>query len=478
MKKTIFPFLYFIFLSFLLQAQNRTVEYTVSLSGFAATEKNLPFWAVSNRYGLVPDGNGGLLEAGIFSGFNDRHKVRFAYGVSAVGFLSDYDNNILLDQLYISGGWRNLRLDLGMIHRDTEYNGISSTNGDIAWSNNSRTLPGYNLRSDYIALPWTGKILSFKFNWADYRMIDDRYVDKTRLHNKSVFLKIRPSRRLEIIVGLEHWAQWGGKSPIYGKQPSSFKDYLKIVCGKEGGEGATESDVMNALGNHLGREHLRINYLADRYTLSFYHDIPFDDASGTDFRSFPDGIYALYYGSKDARKWISDIIYEFHYTKYQSGRYHNEPGHPEHILGGNDNYFNNGEYRSGWTYYGRTIGSPLITPNAPNVNGITLGVYNNRVLGHHLGMKGYAFGKVPYKAMLTYTLNYGTYNTPLVNSPAEQFSFGLEAGIPEIRKFPFRIDLGIYGDYGKLLKNNLGFTVKLTRKAILGNKTKNSADPL
>lgn len=250
-------------------AQDRTVDYSASLSGFVSTKDNLPFWAVSNRYGLMPDGRGGLLEVGVFSDFTDKHKINFAYGVSGAGFLSDFDNNILLDQLYISGRWRNLRLDLGMIHRDTEYEGISSTNGDMIWSNNSRTLPGYNLRSDYIAIPWTNKVLSFKFNWADYMMIDDRYVEDTRLHNKSVFLKIKPARRWEIIVGLEHWVQWGGTSPTLGKQPSSFKDYLRIVCGKEGGEGASTSDVINALGNHLGREHLRINYLADNYTLTF-----------------------------------------------------------------------------------------------------------------------------------------------------------------------------------------------------------------
>lgn len=474
--KIILSILFWGIVSTVVWAQDRTVDYSVSLSGFVSTKDNLPFWAVSNRYGLMPDGRGGLLEVGVFSDFTDKHKINFAYGVSGAGFLSDFDNNILLDQLYISGRWRNLRLDLGMIHRDTEYEGISSTNGDMIWSNNSRTLPGYNLRSDYIDIPWTNKVLSFKFNWADYMMIDDRYVEDTRLHNKSVFLKIKPAHRWEIIVGLEHWVQWGGTSPTLGKQPSSFKDYLRIVCGQEGGEGASTSDVINALGNHLGREHFRINYLADNYTLTFYHDIPFEDASGTDFRSFPDGTYSFYYGAHNKNQWVSDVIYEFYYTKYQSGRYHDRPINPDRpedgkkVLGGNDNYFNNGEYRSGWTYYGRTIGTPLMTPLAPNVHGITMGIYNNRIIGHHLGLKGYAFQRIPYKAMLTYTLNYGTYGKPLPDLPVKQCSFGLEAGIPDLRHIPFHIDLGVYGDFGRLLTNNFGVTVKLTRKAVLWSK--------
>ena len=56
-----------------------------------------------------------------------------------------------------------------------------------------------------------------------------------------------------MIVGLEHWAQWAGTSPDGGKQPSSFKDYIRIICAKEGGTGASVSDSINALGNHLGR---------------------------------------------------------------------------------------------------------------------------------------------------------------------------------------------------------------------------------
>ena len=469
MKKFVGLF-FFLVCTVSLSAQPREFHSSVSLSGFLAHQKKLPFWATSNRYGILPDSRGSLLEARLFSDFNSKHIFQLAYGISAAAYLSHDDNAILLDQLYISGKWKKLRLDLGMIHRETEYNGVSFTNGNIIYSNNARTMPGYNLHSDYIAVPWTHQVFSFQFNWADYLMIDDRYVHHTRLHNKSIFLKITPHARLEIILGLEHWVQWGGTSSRYGKQPSSFKDYLRIVCGKAGGDGATNSDIINALGNHLGREHLRINYKGDNYLLSFYHDIPFEDGSGTDFRSFPDGVYAFYFGSKEKKRWLSDIIYEFNYTKYQSGRYHNPPGHPVEVLGGNDNYFNNGEYQSGWTLYGRTIGSPLMTPHEPNAKGITLGIYNNRIIGHHIGLKGQAWKKIPYKIMLTYTLNYGQYVKPLPQAPQKQFSFALEAALPQTPKLPLRIDVGIYGDWGEFLPNNLGFTLKLSRKDIIKRK--------
>ncbi|WP_235375103.1 capsule assembly Wzi family protein [Sanguibacteroides justesenii] len=454
-------------------AQKRSMEYKTSLTGFISSENELPFWMISNRHGLIPNGKGGLLEAGIFSDFNHKHKIQFAYGFSGAAYLSQAENNLLIDQLYVSAKWKKFRLDLGMIHPEEEYNGTSSTNGNFVRSGNSRTMPGYNLSSDYISV---GDFFAFKFNWADYQMIDDRYVKDTRLHNKSLFVKFTIHRRIELIMGLEHWAQWGGKSPVYGKQPSSFKDYLRIVAAKEGGSDASQSDMINALGNHLGREHLRINYIGDNYTLTFYHDIPFEDGSGTDFRSFPDGTYNFYYGAKNKEQWISDITYEFYYTKYQSGSRHDRPATPEEmehqdpnsptygkkILGGCDDYFNNGEYRSGWTLYQRTIGSPFMLSDMAKGG---LGIYNNRIIAHYIGIKGKAFREVPYKAMLSYSINYGTYSKKIEGSH-RQFSFGLEARLP-LRHLPVNIDTGIYGDFGKVFKNNIGLTVKISRKGFI-----------
>ncbi|MEG2340086.1 MAG: capsule assembly Wzi family protein [Odoribacter sp.] len=478
MKIIFTVFLFFVFTS--IAFPQRTFKYNASITGQASSKQNLPFWATANKFGIIPDSRGGIMQAGVFSDFNTQKTIQFSYGVSGAGYLTQNHKNILIDELYFNTRWKKIQLNLGMVHPEVEYNGVSSTNGNIVFSNNTRTLPGYNLKTDYIKVPFTGNVLSFKFNLADYRMIDKRYVDNVQLHNKSFFINIKPWYKIDIIVGVEHWAQWAGTSPIYGKQPSSFHDYLRVFCAREGGAGSTWSDSVNVLGNHLGREHLRINYHTEKFTLSFYHDIPFDDRSGIDFDNAPDGVYALYYGAKNKKQWVSDFIYEFFYTKDQSGPLHDRPATPEEkaqqdpsvwhygrvILGGNDQYFNNGEYQSGWTYYGKTIGTPFITPKEENQDGITLGVYNNRILAHHIGVKGYIANKIPYKMMLSYTLNYGTYGASLPHTP-HQFSFGLEAGVLQKEKSPFHIDLGLYGDFGKLLKNNVGISVKISRNGII-----------
>lgn len=458
----------------------RQFEYKASLSGLVASAKNLPMWATTNKYGIVPNSRGGLLQAGIFSDFNSRKKIQVAYGCSGAGFLTQQKKKIIIDEFYLSLKWQKIRLDLGMIHPEEQFNGVSAQNGSFVVSANVRTMPGYNLHTEYISIPLTNQVLAFKFNLSDYTLVDKRFVDRTRLHNKSLFVRVTPWHRLELIAGLEHWAQWAGDSPIYGKQPDSFRDYIKVFTGNSGGSGATKSDSINALGNHLGSRYFRINVKANKYTISAYFDNFFEDNKINHMANLPDGAYGLYYGAINKRQWISDVMYEFVYSKYQSGPYHDreataeekakqdphDPYYGRKILGGNDNDFNNGEYQSGWTYYGQTIGTPFITPHTPNTEGITPGVFNNRVIAHYLGIKGYFMSKVPYKLRLSYSLNYGTYGAPLEGTP-KQFSFGVEAGILRKAKMPFQIDLGVYGDYGKLYNKNFGLSVSFSRNGVI-----------
>lgn len=473
-------FLLFLFIGMPTVFSQRTIEYKASLSGLVSSRKQLPMWATANRYGVLPENRGGLMQAGVFSGFNPEKKVQTAYGFSGAGFLSQQKNKIFIDELYFCLKWKEIRLDLGMIHPEEEFNGVSAQNGNILESANTRAMPGYNLHTDYIRVPFTGNVLAFKFNYSDYVMTDKRFVDRTRLHHKSFFVRVTPWHRIDLIGGLEHWVQWGGNSPIYGKQPGSLHDYFRVITGRNGGAGSTVSDSVNALGNHLGRRYLRLNFRANTFQLSCYYDNLFEDGQPDHLRSLPDGTYGLYYGNRRETPWVSDVIYELTYTKYQSGRYHDRPATPEEmkkqdpddhyygkiILGGNDNDFNNGEYRSGWTYYGRIIGTPFITPRTPNSDGITLGTYNNRVIAHYIGIKGYFARKVPYKLRLSYSLNYGTYSQPLEHTPG-QCSFGLEAGILRNVKLPFLVDVGIYGDYGKLYDNNFGVSIRISRNGIV-----------
>ncbi|MFR3853824.1 MAG: capsule assembly Wzi family protein, partial [Odoribacter splanchnicus] len=220
----------------------------------------------------------------------------------------------------------------------------------------------------------------------------------------------------------------------------------------------------NKLGNHIGNEFLKIRYNNERWGAEFYYDHIFEDGSGEKFRNRPDGLYGLYFTRKKNFKWFKSFVYEFYYTKCQSGPFHNDPVSGE-VVGGNDNYFNNGIYQSGWTFYGQVIGSPFFTPKPEEASGITRGVLNNRFYAHHLGICGDLPGDIRYKLMMSYSLNYGTHSVHFINKNGEyttkpQFSWGLELIAPDT-KLPFHTALNVGFDKGDLLKNSFGIMLKI-----------------
>ena len=481
--------------TFMSSGQTCDLSWEVSLNGAGATTESLPFWAVTNKNGLVPPSHGAFMTAGTDFRYGSRPGVDVYAGLKLTGsvqpssmfriitapVIEGFGTEAasgsasrwrgMVNQLYAGVGWKMLRLDIGMRDRETEYGGLSLTGGDIVWTGNARAMPGYNLQVSYFDVPGTRGIFSVKANYADYKLLDDRYMDGVLLHNKSLFFKFRLARRLHLQLGLEQWSMWGGVSPVHGRQPQSFKDYLRVVCGLSGGADATQSDQINVLGDHRGRELIQLDWTADDFTVTFAHDIPFDDSSGMGFQNFPDGVNTLSFSFNDKDKWVSDILYEFVYTKWQSGPYHDtsdappKEGEEWHILGGRDNYFNNGAYKSGWTYYGMTAGLPLFTPMPADGDGVTMGVCNNRVVAHHIGIAGKIVRKIPYRFKATYSENYGNYSQTLdiFGKALRQVSLALEVDIPAFSdKWPLAVSVGAYGDVGELYRDSFGLTLRLS----------------
>jgi fimbrial isopeptide formation D2 family protein len=152
------------------------------------------------------------------------------------------------------------------------------------------------------------------------------------------------------------------------------------------------------------------------------------------------------------------------YGKYV---YRQDPDHYFYgkiVEGGRDNYFNNSEYRSGWTYHGTTIGLPLLLPWAPSEDGVTYGIVNNRVRGHHFGIKG-VVGKVPYMLKATYTSNWGRYSNgsaSVFESRPKQLSLALEVNLgKQVTRLPVDFAVGAYCDYGKLYQNSAGLSLRV-----------------
>jgi hypothetical protein len=386
------------------------------------------------------------------------------FGLSGAAYWTNEHKKNFTDNLYASIKEGIFRLDIGkhareyyydgIYHRALEYAGLGISNGNIIYSGNARTLPGCNFMVEPFKVPFTNGIVKLYGNFADYKMKDNRYMHGARLHTSSLFANVKIGSRLKASAGLEDWAEWAGTDPNGNKSPSGFKDYIRVIFGRKGGKNASESDQINVLGNHLGRILCKLDYRGDWYKASIAMDHPYEDGSGTTLHNFPDAVWTIYAGANDKDRWISDAVFEFIYTKSQSGRYHTKPG-TNIVIGGDDNYFNNGEYRSGWTYYGRTLGVPLITPREKNAQGMTLGVCNNRIEAYNMGIRGKIAHIMPYSLKLTYSKNYGMYNSTyaIFDSVPHQFSLGLDGELPHSLCKHIIFTYGLYADSGDLYKD-------------------------
>ena len=452
------------------------IDWNASARMGASTGQYMPFWARTGENGILPLRSSGLVTAGADLSYRHHNGLFFEAGTNLAGALAlksplnskpDYG---IVDRLYVSAGWKMLRMDIGMKPRHGELGWQSITGGDFLMSGNARNLPGINLSSDWIYFE-KGHWVGVRGNLSHYHLWDNRTVPGAMIHNKSVDIKLALGRKVDLLAGFHHYAQWGGEG-----QAVSFHDYVKIFFAKRGDASDSWSDQNNVFGNHLGREWARLVWRARPFTMTLQYDKPFEDNSGMVFQNFPDGVWTLQFAFSNRKSIVTDLTYEFINTTWQSGDRHDRPATEEEmarqdpssafygkiVLGGCDNYFGNSPYASGWPHYGRTIGLPLILPAMPNDAGIVPMSSNTRVRGHHLAIGGMVARKVPYRFKATFTENFGTYFTPYANTPW-QLSLALEAdATKEATSLPVAFSVGVYGDVGKLYPLSAGLTLRIT----------------
>lgn len=396
-KKQVFGILLFLFFCFSSFSQSLELSGEVNLKTMTSNGSKLPFWFYSNQRGRVSsntDISSWISGTGIYN-LNGRSLLEIG---GALLYQNGLAHKVYIDELYAS--YRNtwLEVSVGRKQKEEIYRGLSAANQNMLWSLNARPLPGIQLKTQKpINFTSNGK-WAFEAEWEEYLMGNDRYVKNTRLHHKSFHILYKTHTGWQIKAGIQHFAQWAGTSPDFGGQPHSFGDYLKIITGRGGGKSSTLSDKENALGNHIGSYELSVKKELLHSELTFLYNSIFEDGSGSRFANFPDGRYGLLWKSKK-ETFIKNLIYEFYYTRDQS--------HDVNKWGA-DNYFGHSlMYNSGWTYQGRIIGVPFFESDPENYR-----IKNNKFTAHHLGVSGqYStnFHTYPFKLMLSYVYNEGTY---------------------------------------------------------------------
>lgn len=454
----LFPINSILFLLLLFNSTKALAQTTYSahleLTAQGSTQEELPFWMYSNQRGRIsPETNVmGLATARM----EHQLKGEAVLEIGAGGVIHDgFEKKLALDEAYLQFRNQHFYITGGIKQKEQLYNGLSATNENILWSLNARPLPGIEIGTTkpFFVFPGVG----FEGRWAEYILEEDRHVPWARVHHKKFNIVLQPSEDWQIKAGIQHFAQWGGVSPDKGAQPEGFADYLRIVTGRQGGEEALQGDVENSLGNHMGSWELEVQRSLRAGSLSFIYNNIFEDGSGSRFANFPDGRYGLFWENTTSSSLISSVLYEFYYTKHQS--------HDVNKWGA-DNYLNHlMTYNSGWTFHEQVIGAPFFLYDNRQDR-----VINNKFTAHHLGISGNIgsfFNPHPYKLLLSYRHNEGTYAKDIIPADREPkilstyfttrfFNGDYEYDIPRLT-----LDFLFAADFNNLLDPNFGAGVSL-----------------
>jgi hypothetical protein len=382
-------------------SQSQSIEWggELSATGVVSSENSIPFWVYTNTQGAL----------GRMTNFSGTASLNASYTTGSHNFETGaaffYRDGVIADNFQrrdlffrYSNSW--VKATLGAAMRPVLAEGLSATNKDFLNSGNARPLPGLLIEANEpVKISET-----FSIDWgiAHYALNDDRFVDDVRVHYKRLGVITTFNERNKFTVSLQHFAQWGGTSPVFGPLKDDFSAFVDVFFARETAETGIEGETLNALGNHLGSLLLNYELMNSWGTFSIYHDHYFEDGSGTRFANFPDGVWGVFFQPQN-NSIISAVLYEYIDTLDQSGI---------SVGSGFDNYFNNNVYRSGWRYDAFIIGMPFfISDSSIPITASTQPITSNRTRAHHIGIAG-KLKMLDWKFKTSYVENKGLLSRP------------------------------------------------------------------
>ena len=486
----------------LLNGLDYKVEFQSSVS-----EGNTPLWLNANKHGLssLRSFNGYLRGAVERPLSNDSMRQwGVGYALDLVAPLH-YSSDMIVQQAYAELRWKKGVLTLGSKEWPMELKDNLLSSGSQTLGINARPVPQLRVAlPEYWALPLLGGWVHLKGHIA-YGVATDgdwqqrfvgkegRYVSHQLYHSKAGYLRIqKPQSPLSIELGLEMAAQFGGtghnvitdkgeRVDIQGGH--RLKDYFYAFI--PGGNAEGQNAFLNVEGNHLGSWVARIGYDADHFSLAVYADKFFEDHSGMfllDYNGYEsknmerkqesfvlyklkDIMLGLELQLKDCR-WLSKVVGEYLYSKYQSGPvYHDHTEMvPDHV-GGIDNYYNHYFY-TGWQHWGQVIGNPLYMSPIYN-DSHSVEVRNNRFCAFHLGFDGQPLPQLYYRMLLTYQEGLGTYAAPYTH--VKDF-VGSMVEVRYMLPKGWSVKGACGMDFGKLYGRNSGIQLSICKRGLLKGK--------
>ena len=471
-----------------LSAKNPGIYYNIEGFGSVSSGEYTPFWIVSNNWGIVPLKSGNAyLKAGIFQDKVINKDWSYSLGLDMAVSSQHVYNTFWIQELYGELNWKFIRLNIGSKEDYISLLDKNLSSGDFSYSQNMRPVPEIKLSiPDFVAIPYTGKFLSIKGDFAFGQMNDGEYLENTAdpnyynfsknplLHHKSFYLKIGNIEEnisaFQFIAGINHMAMQGGDIYISGRK-MNFKNvgnrFSQIIF--PGGK--NQGNVMGenyAEGSHSGDYLFMLNYKKQEQVYSLYLSHFFEDGSGLEWENYPDMMLGVQYKT-NKQSFISGALIEYIYTKNQSGPVQlniTENGQIDLAgVDGDDDYYNNYLYAQGKSYFGRSMGNPLFLSPEYNGDG-RLYFKDNRFVSWHMGLEGFINPQLTYRFLATYIESLGRYDLPHRNAK-KGFASAVDVTRWNILSPGWDIQLSLGLDQGKFFGNSLGAALTIRKRGVI-----------
>jgi len=452
-----------------LFAQEKTFNYGLGLSGTAGSGDFLPFWLYSNQRGAIdPDSPGGVATLNFQKNLmNDRSGFDYGFGATLVNRLSE-DKTVFFNQLYGRLSYGVFQFTGGRFFEQTGTVDESLSSGSLTISQNATPLFKVKIGiPKYAPLPLTNGFVEVKGALAHGWFEENRVVEKAWLHEKYAYLRFGGDFAFRPYGGLIHQSTWAGETDTEGDIGDSFADFFNVFFALSGSDDAAPPDQIFRQGDSRGIWDFGFYLTLADVNFNVYRQFIYNDKDGVKLQVPQDGLLGI---STDLpaenQQVVNRFLYEFLFTKNQSGPLC--PRNERDGVGGCDNYYNNAFYRSGWTYFGNTIGNPLFLPvNSPGIDraAFNAGIGNNRIVAHHVGIEGQLSPAVHYKLLTTWSRNSGVYDniSEIQNEGPTDFDSNPEQW-SLLAKFSYRppsfrsikLNAALAGDFGDLYEDRVG----------------------
>ena len=286
-------------------------------------------------------------------------------------------------------------------------------------------------------------------------------------HQKSGHLRIgKPGAKVKFIFGGVHQVFWVDGTRLIGDAykltPGQTMWY--VMTGKNYLYKPGVVDTTTNVGNHLGTIDLGLELKGANTQTLLYHQVLYESENSFKSGSFNDGLTGISITntapSDGSGLRLQKAVIEYYRTTNQA---HNDQRPANY-----DSYYNHEFIVNGNFYQGNSLGNPFLTPKTYMLPSLPKGerweaksfFSNTRVRLFHVGLEA-TLDKIFLRSRMSYSKNYGLWESVDRFPPTNSFSMSLEAGRPLAKGWQLRAIVAL--DNGGLLPNSAGGMLSIAR---------------